>query len=529
MAVVDGSGLRIRVDRGALVVEDGSGTQRRSRRFEKATHGLSRIVVLGSTGVVSLDALTWCRRLNVGVVILGPDGSATLASTPRLTDDARLRRMQSRAADLPVGLDLSRSLIAKKLRGQAELLRSRFDTQDPASVISDLADACQEAAGFESLRQLEASAAALYFQSWVGRPECVPSFAGKDRSRVPPHWGRYEGRRSVLQSANSNRKAERPANALLNYLYALLEVEAVLACNVVGLDPGLGLLHADVKSRASMALDLIEPIRPEVDRYVLDLLERRTFRKGHFMETPDGHCRLTAPLTHELAETLPRWAEAMGPIAEEVAHSLGMAMAGKYVAVTPLSQSNLKTAQAVIEGKKAVAKGTKKAGSKRQRASGSQVGPWLCPECGGPCRAHAACVVRAHGRRSQAHQELRGNGAPLSLLERGPSGSGMRPIPALSMTRVLQEGDLAGLGPCESDRDHGGGGISKGFSSVVRRGSMSRTCRRGRHSPDLLKSRKPKFKRAQKSLITLLNKQIECCLSVHCKHGVTKWRTKMKF
>jgi hypothetical protein len=63
----------------------------------------------------------------------------------------------------------------------------------------------------------------------VGHPETAPHFAARDRPRIPPHWLVYEGRRSVLASANANRKAERPLNALLNYAFALLEAEATLA------------------------------------------------------------------------------------------------------------------------------------------------------------------------------------------------------------------------------------------------------------------------------------------------------------
>ena len=104
----------------------------------------------------------------------------------------------------------------------------------------------------------------------------------------------------MLASAASNRKAERPVNAILNYLYSLVEAEAILACQVVGLDAGLGIVHADAKGRQSLALDLMEPVRPEVDRFVLDMVERRTFRKAEFTETSDGHVRLLAPLTHQL-------------------------------------------------------------------------------------------------------------------------------------------------------------------------------------------------------------------------------------
>ena len=47
-------------------------------------------------------------------------------------------------------------------------------------------------------------------------------------------------------------------------------------------------------------------------------------------ETPDGHVRLRAPLTYELAETLPRWGRSLAPVAEKVVHILGRAMEGRY-------------------------------------------------------------------------------------------------------------------------------------------------------------------------------------------------------
>ena len=223
VCVVDGYGVKITTASGGLVVADGIGRHRRERRFSRATHGLSRLVVLGTSGCASLDALTWCRRLGIGVVVLDADATPVLTSTPRMTDDARLRRIQAQAPDLPVGLDLARSLLDRKLAGQAQLLAARFDEHEAACTIADLASACEGADQIDELRQLEASAAALYWQTWVWRPECTPRFAAKDRGRIPPHWTSFEGRRSVLASMSANRKAERPVNALLNYGYALLE------------------------------------------------------------------------------------------------------------------------------------------------------------------------------------------------------------------------------------------------------------------------------------------------------------------
>ena len=152
ICVADGMGVRIVVERGALVIHDGMGPHRRSRRFDKATHGLRRVVVIGSTGLITLDALNWCRRLGIGILVLAPDGTASLSSTPRMTDDARMRCIQAHAPDLAVGLDLARSLIADKLVGQAKVLTHYFDAHDEASTIADLVDALSSAETFDEVR-----------------------------------------------------------------------------------------------------------------------------------------------------------------------------------------------------------------------------------------------------------------------------------------------------------------------------------------------------------------------------------------
>lgn len=59
VVVLSGYGLRIAVDRGHLMVNDGIGDTRRSSRFYRATCGLKRLVVLGHSGTISLEALHW--------------------------------------------------------------------------------------------------------------------------------------------------------------------------------------------------------------------------------------------------------------------------------------------------------------------------------------------------------------------------------------------------------------------------------------------------------------------------------------
>jgi len=476
ICVADGMGLRITIDRGALVVEDGMGEHRRTRRFDRATHGLTRLVVLGTTGTVSLDALTWCRRLGVGIVMLAPDGSPVLESTPRMTDDARIRRVQAQAPDLPVGIDLARSLIADKLLGQARLLTARLDAEDASSTILELTEALGSTETIDEVRQIEASAAALYWQSWTGRPECAPRFVAKDRGRIPPHWTRYEGRRSVLASVNANRKAERPVNALENYAYGLLEAEAILACHVVGLDPGLGLIHTDTRGRQSLALDIMEPVRPEVDGFVLDLLERRTFRKVEFTETPEGHCRLRAPLTHELAELMPTWAQALAPIAEKVAHTLGQAMEGKYQAATPLTRSRNKSAQAVIKARKATMRGVTANKRDHQRPAGNPAPTlWSCPDCGGPVtdprRVRCDACIDADPRHAPEVRKARGvaiSSRKRALREWDEANPDATYDPELYRREILPR-----LGSVKLADITAAAGISKGYASQVRAGKAT--------------------------------------------------------
>jgi CRISPR/Cas system-associated endonuclease Cas1 len=107
-----------------------------------------------------------------------------------------------------------------------------------------------------------------------------------------------------------------------SYLFACLESEARLALLAHGMCLTLGVLHADQRNRDSFALDAMEPVRADVDAFLLDLLEDREFTARDFGELPNGIC-LVAPLTHELALTLPHWRECLRPIAAPLAQRSG--------------------------------------------------------------------------------------------------------------------------------------------------------------------------------------------------------------
>ena len=101
----------------------------------------------------------------------------------------------------------------------------------------------------------------------------------------------------------------------------MLGVRSAPRTTRTGLDPTLGVLHADQRNRDSLALDAMEPIRADVDAFLLDLLEDREFTARDFGELPNGVCRIAAPLTHELALTLTHWRDYLRPVAARLAQT----------------------------------------------------------------------------------------------------------------------------------------------------------------------------------------------------------------
>lgn len=119
------------------------------------------------------------------------------------------------------------------------------------------------------------------------------------------------------------RDATDPFNAILNYCYTLLELEMRVACEAVGLDPDLGLLHTDDRLRESCIFDLLEPLRSKADVWTLELLHRAKLHPSIFHELPDGVVRLDPDLTGLLASVLmPRSAKATLAVANDYAKRL---------------------------------------------------------------------------------------------------------------------------------------------------------------------------------------------------------------
>ena len=306
-----GYGIQVRVDRGHLLIEDGIGTERKRFRLARVGHGLKRLVVIGSDGMISLAALRWLSDQKASFVMLERDGKVLAVTGPVRPSEAKLRRAQALAFNSEVGLIIARELIFRKLAGQEQVAREVLRNSTAADEIARVSSSLAESHGLDSVRSIESQAAAVYWAAWRDLPIIFPT---KELPRVPEHWLTFGTRKSLL--TGSPRLAANPANAMLNYLYALLESEARLAAAALGLDPGLGVLHMDTPARDSLACDLMEAVRPRVDAYVLDWILTRPLRAEWFFEQRDGNCRLMAAFAIRLAETSQVWARAIAPVTE---------------------------------------------------------------------------------------------------------------------------------------------------------------------------------------------------------------------
>jgi CRISPR-associated endonuclease Cas1 len=338
-----GYGINVSVERGHLIVKDGIGAYRVQARLPRVGHGLRRLVIIGSDGFISLAAVRWLADQDAAFVMLERDGFVLATTGPVRPSDARLRRAQSLAHQSGAALQIARELIDQKIVGQERVARDILRNSSVADLIASGRAALATAGTIEAVRHFEAQAAQAYWSAWS---DIAINFPRNDLNRVPDHWRYFGTRKSPL--TGSPRLAVNPPNAILNYLYAVLESEARLAASTLGLDPGIGVLHVDTDARDSLACDLMEPIRPEVDAYLLNWIIRGPLRREWFFEERDGNCRLMGSFTVRLSETAPTWGRAVAPIAERVSRTLWAKRSRPYLQSMPatrLTESHLRRAR----------------------------------------------------------------------------------------------------------------------------------------------------------------------------------------
>jgi CRISPR-associated protein Cas1 len=229
-------------------------------------HNLEGIVCFGYTGA-SPALMHLCAERKVALSFLTENGKFLARVTGPVNGNVLLRRLQYRLTDDPEGtVQLAKNFILGKIFNckcvLQRFLRDHEGSEGAPAVqesVSNLQLQLQKTTdcrSLEFLRGVEGEAARMYygvFDHLITESKTCFRFTG--RSRRPPRD---------------------PVNAILSFLYTLLAHDCTAALETVGLDPQVGFLHRERPGRPSLALDLMEELRPyQVDRLGLALINKR--------------------------------------------------------------------------------------------------------------------------------------------------------------------------------------------------------------------------------------------------------------
>lgn len=246
-------------------------------------HTLESILSFSYAGA-SPKLMGACAEKGIGLVFFDQRGRFLARATGLTNGNVYLRREQYRIADdQDRSLLLSRQFITGKVYNARWVLERclrdhglRIEatrTKDASARLKQALGSLAMCASIESLRGIEGEAAATYFgvfEEMILRSKDDFSFGG--RVRRPP--------------------TDR-VNSMLSLFYSVLASDCASALEGVGLDPSVGFLHVDRPGRVSLALDLMEELRPVmVDRFVLSAINNRVVVPADFDIRESGEVRL---------------------------------------------------------------------------------------------------------------------------------------------------------------------------------------------------------------------------------------------
>ncbi len=308
-----GYGIKVHVKYNHLILEDGICDERRSLKLHKATSGLKRLVILSRDGYITLDAIQWLRDIGTALTVIGTDNEVLIADAPASVDLPHIRRAQALAPYNGVDLVIMKKLIADKVNGQIRVLQS-IDRN--SEILENHLSSIETCETIHDLTAIEAFAALTYWQEIASLPV---RFAQKDTHSIPSHWLTFGIRQSPI--TNDARKAATPANSILNYAYGLLKSEGRIAVLTMGIDPSLSFMHTD-RIPNGFVYDVIEPVRPTIDMWLIQFLTEHVLTRDDFSETERGEVRLSFSLRSQVTSIAPFIAQEIASYVEWIAQML---------------------------------------------------------------------------------------------------------------------------------------------------------------------------------------------------------------
>lgn len=284
---------------------------------------LKRVIVVGNV-LLETPVLHKLAGENISIIFLSGKRLRFCGMLHgRMHNNGLLRLKQYEKSLLPeFAIATSKDIIARKILKQRDFIDKtrearpelRLKLTTAMSTLTGVIETIQEQLnspssffskegmkGFEdqlaTLRGFEGGASASYFSAYT---ELFPeSLEFKNRNRRPP---------------------EDPVNAMLSLCYTMLHYEMEREIEVIGLDPTIGFYHQFDYGRESLACDLVEPYRPDVDKFVYEIFRTREFTARDFAEDDERPgCYLKKGSRKRFYPLYEGWAKEMRPLwVEEV-------------------------------------------------------------------------------------------------------------------------------------------------------------------------------------------------------------------
>ena len=248
-------------------------------RLRVPIHNLEGIVSMGYTGA-SPAVMQLCAERGVAIAFHSENGRLLARLAPANKGNVLLRKRQYQMHDnMSDSLEISRNVILGKLANSRNVLRRyirdyadeqcSYDMEAAAKKMTGLINQAKRASSIEKLRGIEGDGARNYYSVFDNLiRDQKPAFSFHRRSRRPP--------------------LDR-VNALLSFLYSMLAHDCTSALETVGLDSQVGFLHRLRPGRASLALDIMEELRPYlVDRLAISLINNRRIAEKDFLDKETG-------------------------------------------------------------------------------------------------------------------------------------------------------------------------------------------------------------------------------------------------
>lgn len=242
-------------------------------------HNLEAVVSFGYRGV-SPALMGGCAEKNISLCFLTPQGKFLARVTGSVKGNVVLRKKQyTISLDHELSTKIARNCILGKVYNSRWVLERftrdhglQIDVERVKSASVFLKQALvniEKCVDMAQLRGYEGEAASIYFgvfDQLILQQKKEFCFTG--RNRRPP-----------LDNVN----------AMLSFVYTLLTNTIASALETVGLDPYVGFMHTDRPGRVSLALDLVEELRPVLaDRFVLALINKKMVTGRDFSKREDG-------------------------------------------------------------------------------------------------------------------------------------------------------------------------------------------------------------------------------------------------